>query len=158
MKMVETDPYDRKTLQGLRQAGFTRNKVYDKGQYEPLKKTLLRLGGQAVAMKWREPDFENLMARGVPYRADGFIHRRGRLRQCHQNAARLWRRSKGKIGICTGYALSQSGMWRQHSWGVSIKDHTVYETTEPRVLYFGFLLTEAESELFYKNNVRVPVS
>ena len=67
---------------------------------------------------------------------------------CHQNSARLWSEGKGKT--ITGYALSDDGLWRQHSW-INAGDHLI-ETTDPRVLYFGYSLTEVESEKFDSDN------
>ncbi len=38
--------------------------------------------------------------------------------RCHRNVARLWtEKKKGSrlVGIGTGYALSDDGLWRRHS-------------------------------------------
>ena len=54
----------------------------------------------------------------------------------------------------TGYALSDDGMWRQHSWCICdageeyIEDSIIIETTEKRLAYFGFIMDEEESEEF----------
>src|SRR5271166_4516350 len=43
---------------------------------------------------------------------------------CHLNAAKLWKERKkgsGLIGIGTGYALSDDGLWRGHSWALTTK-------------------------------------
>ena len=38
---------------------------------------------------------------------------------CHENVAELWlSRERGLTAIGTGYALSEDGLWRQHSWGM----------------------------------------
>ena len=67
---------------------------------------------------------------------------------CHKNSAKLWSEGKGKI--VTGYALSDDGLWRQHSW-VNAGNQLI-ETTEPRVIYFGYTLDEDESKEFDNNN------
>lgn len=55
---------------------------------------------------------------------------------CHENVGRAWQqRFKGLISLCTGYALSTDGLWRQHWWG--LLDGGVLETTVPRETYFG---------------------
>ena len=57
--------------------------------------------------------------------------------QCHLNVARLWEeRKKGSrlIGVGTGYALSDDGLWRGHSWGLNKRG--IIETTVSRVKYF----------------------
>jgi hypothetical protein len=66
---------------------------------------------------------------------------------CHQNVASLWRGRKfGIVGIATGYALSEDGLWRQHSWGV-LRDG-VLETTETRAKYFGIVLQGEKADHF----------
>lgn len=65
---------------------------------------------------------------------------------CHSNVARLF--EKGEIEtICTGYALSDDGLWRQHSWGLLDGD-VVVETTQTRVSYFGIRLPPDEADDF----------
>ena len=37
---------------------------------------------------------------------------------CHQNVASVWMQKEfGIVGIATNYALSDDGLWRQHTWG-----------------------------------------
>ncbi len=63
--------------------------------------------------------------------------------KCHDNVQCLWR--EGELeGVYTGFALSEGGMWRSHSWGMRlVHDENnepvweVIETTEPRLMYFG---------------------
>lgn len=56
--------------------------------------------------------------------------------------------------ICTGYALSEDGMWRQHSWIIwhKARSNQIIETTVPRILYFGFVMTTEMCEEFADNN------
>ena len=70
---------------------------------------------------------------------------------CHANSALLWRLLGGGVKIVTGYALSDDGLWRQHSW--ANRDGHVIETTETRVRYFGFELSQAEAERFAWENL-----
>lgn len=57
---------------------------------------------------------------------------------CHRNADALVQK-----GLATsfghGYALSDDGLWREHSWAWGPKGHLI-ETTEPRDRYFGIRL------------------
>ena len=70
---------------------------------------------------------------------------------CHQNVASVWKAHKfGIVGICTGYALTEDGLWRQHSWG--LLREALLETTEPRVKYFGILLQGDKAERFANSN------
>jgi hypothetical protein len=65
-------------------------------------------------------------------------YRRMEPSQCQLNVARLWEeRKKGSrlIGVGTGYALSDDGLWRGHSWGLTKRG--IMETTVSRVKYFG---------------------
>jgi hypothetical protein len=65
---------------------------------------------------------------------------------CHQNAVSLWR-DGAAAAIGTGYALSDDGLWRGHSWGFG-SDGTLVETTEPRLAYFGVRLADEMAERF----------
>jgi len=70
---------------------------------------------------------------------------------CHQNVAFLWTKRKfGIVGIATGYALTDDGLWRQHSWGI-LRDG-VLETTEARLKYFGIVLQGERADFFAANN------
>src|SRR5215216_6419350 len=75
---------------------------------------LLELGGEAAAFTFLEPDIEQLLERGQP------LAGRSRLKRgpgkCHENSALLWNADRDKMFIATGYALSEDGVWRQHSW------------------------------------------
>jgi hypothetical protein len=59
--------------------------------------------------------------------------------RCHENALTL--AVKHLAEWWTGFALSDDGIWRMHSWG--FHEGQVIETTEKRTLYYG---------------VRVPIS
>ena len=80
--------------------------------------------------------------------------RKGQDCQCHYNSARLWYKNKDRCFIATGYALSEDGLWRCHSWVVQPMARTVrvWETTVKRVAYFGVVLTSEECENFVENN------
>lgn len=54
--------------------------------------------------------------------------------KCHRNSAVI-ADMKG-WDMYTGLALSRDGIWRVHSWVIA-KTGRLYETTIPRVLYFG---------------------
>lgn len=106
---------------------------------------LLQEGGLAVAPIREEPDAKKIIQRGRVFSPKGARIVSGDRNRCHGNAARLYLQKRG-IEIATGYALSEDEVWRQHSWGV--KDGKVIETTAPRELYFGFILTPPEARLF----------
>ena len=65
---------------------------------------------------------------------------------CHRNAVAIWRSGRA-LAIGTGYALSDDGLWREHSWGVA-SDGAVIETTEPRLRYFGVTMDGDRAEWF----------
>lgn len=68
---------------------------------------------------------------------------------CHQNAAALWVADRVD-SLGSGYALSDDGLWRQHSWGLD--GDVVVETTLDRVDYFGLHLTGVDAALFAASN------
>jgi hypothetical protein len=74
-----------------------------------------------------------------------------RANSCHQNVSLLWKdRKLGMVGIGTGYALSDDGLWRRHSWGVLREG--IVETTDNRVKYFGLLLQGSRASQFADRN------
>ena len=71
---------------------------------------------------------------------DGFVKLKPlKANNCHQNVASIWRaKESGILGIATGYALSEDGLWRQHTLGVVREG--LLETTKKREKYFGIIL------------------
>lgn len=52
---------------------------------------------------------------------------------CHDNSLKLLCRGK-VVEMRSGYALSDDGLWRHHSWGVE-EDGSLVETTMKRLVY-----------------------
>lgn len=107
-----------------------------------LRNRLLCVGGEAVCFAYLEPDIDNILRYGQLWDGKNAVIKRGRVCGCHSNSANLWYYNMNTTRICTGYALSKDGMWRQHSWLVWIKEdgNTIIETTEPRLAYYGFVM------------------
>lgn len=120
-------------------------------RFDPLRDRLLAAAGIACAPQ-HEEDLDKLLSRGQFYNAYGARRMPGRPSECHGNTARLWDANRDRVQIVTGYALSPDGCWRQHSWGWLPDGQRVVETTEKRILYYGFILTEEEAEEFLFNN------
>jgi hypothetical protein len=116
----------------------------------PLEQKLLAHGGIRLIYRY-EPDLKLLLKRGEHFeeRADLVPGESG---QCHFNTARLWSTQRETLTIMTGYALSEDGSWRQHSWLLRLKpdpgESRLIETTMRRIKYFGVILTKAEAERF----------
>lgn len=127
--------------------GFTRRHPFFAPQLEPLKKKLLSIGGWAVCLPRIEEDLKKILGRGQIFLGRSQIIL-GEPNSCHSNCCCLWQ-SNEEFKICTGYALSKDGMWRQHSWCYTDK---VIETTVKRIRYFGFIMTNEEAELFVDEN------
>ena len=68
--------------------------------------------------------------------------------RCHDNSLELWgedrRMLSWNIHLCTGFALSDDGMWRRHSWCIRKDNRTIIETTTPRILYYGYVLRDVQ--------------
>jgi hypothetical protein len=58
---------------------------------------------------------------------------------CHANAEALAKRYPKKYQHETGYALSDDGCWREHSWAFDITKNQIVETTVPRKRYYGII-------------------
>lgn len=119
-----------------------------------LRDFILTFGGDQVCMPFIEDDIQKITERGQLWYGDRSKMIIGRNNGCHENSAILWEENR-LIGqenrhLATGYALSDDGMWRQHSWIVDTsRDETfIIETTTERVAYFGFVLTDDEAKTF----------
>ena len=114
---------------------------------------ILTFGGDEVCMTEFDEDAPKILKRGRFFYGSSYM-RKGQDCQCHYNSARLWYKNKDRCFIATGYALSEDGLWRCHSWVVQPMARTVrvWETTVKRVAYFGVALTSEECENFVENN------
>lgn len=141
-----------------RKAGFFTDVRRSSGNdgYSRLNNSLIDFGGWRLVNPGHEPDLENILARGQLWPGGDAVMVRGRRSQCHANSAQYWARNMDRALLATGYALTDDdGMWRQHSWCVVVGEEgtRIVETTEPRVAYFGFVMTAEESVRFHEDNI-----
>jgi hypothetical protein len=112
-----------------------------------LRDKLLQIGGtHLVSPGGREPDLEELLTHGCMI--EGTIRFEEMTENsCHWNVAALWlQKKRDLVAIGAGYALSDDGLWRQHSWG--IQHNAILETTEPRTCYFGLRMEGIDASSF----------
>jgi hypothetical protein len=139
-------PEQKRLLQGrLRKA------VAAQPELKRLKSLLLGFGGSFLVAPARpEPDLVRLLESGFLMGGPVSVEQM-KASMCHQNVAAIWKvRHEGMVGIATGYALSQDGLWRQHSW--AILRGGILETTVERQLYFGILLQGSAADHFASCN------
>lgn len=123
-----------------------------------LRKKLLQFAGHNVCLPVTEPDLDNILNRGQLWYGDIAKVIKGKPSRCHENASLYFLKNNHNCNpgvlICTGYAISDDGMWRQHSWCICKKANKtqIIETTVKRVAYFGFVLQPEEAVIFAKNN------
>jgi hypothetical protein len=127
---------------------FIQENLYD------LRTLLLSFGGSEVCLPVKDRDADNILKRGQLWYGDRVYKTLGKPSQCHANSANCWYNNQENIVLCTGYALSEDGMWRQHTWCVEprVRKSRVIETTVKRVAYFGFAMTKEEALEFYDWN------
>ena|SRR5215831_6025784 len=128
-----------------------REAIAKQPELEDLSALLLGMGGDfLVAPRKPDPDVPALLERGFLTFGPVRMHLMNPS-SCHQNIAALWRkREHGIVAIGTGYALSEDGLWRQHSWGI-LRD-ALLETTEERSKYFAIILQGEEADDFAAAN------
>lgn len=135
---------------------YTRNKheAAEMNKMFALRDKILAFGGHEVCMPLIEDDYFAIMKHGQFFYGDHAHLKKGLPSHCHCNAAQFWAANKGRCQICTGYALSEDGIWRQHSWLVQplTRSWRIWETTVKRVAYFGVIFDDAECERFYASN------
>lgn len=121
----------------------------------PLEQLLLTHGGTLLAYR-HEPDLKILLQRGEVFAEPAELVP-GEPDRCHPNVARFWSEHRDACAIVTGYALSEEGWWRQHSWllrrQVAPGVARFVEATISRLKYFGVILTKAEAEHFVQVNL-----
>jgi hypothetical protein len=119
-----------------------------------LRDKLLTFGGEEACMPSEEEDLQKILSRGQFWYGHNLRMMRGLPSQCHRNSAALWDKNRDKVVLATGYALTEDGMWRQHTWCVQIRPrkNRIVETTTPRLGYFGYVMNEGESEAFLDDN------
>jgi len=117
-----------------------------------LRDTLLAIGGtHLVAPSVPDPDLEGLLSQGSVHTGEVVVMELER-NGCHSNVSALWsKKEQGLTAVGTGYALSDDGLWRQHSWG--LRPQEIIETTETRTCYFGLRLEAGSADRFAAENI-----
>ena len=129
-----------------------RDAVSKQPELKQLKTLLLQLGGDSIVAPPRTPDQDVSSLLKSGFVTSGPITLKVmKSSSCHQNIAAVWTKKRfGIVGIATGYALSEDGLWRQHSWGILREG--VLETTEAREKYFGIVLQGEKADFFAFSN------
>lgn len=123
------------------------------GEYDDLlslRQELLSVSG-AEMVPAREPDLDAMVTKGSVIEPTNIVIIEGQTSECHQNSALLYQNNKSVTEIGTGWALSEDGLWRQHSW--VMKNSELIETTIKRTKYYGILLKNTEAEEFVSKNL-----
>lgn len=118
--------------------------------HRQLESVLLGYGGRHLVCL-PDAQMQRLIDEGIVMRGRALM-RRGKPSSCHENVAWMWGNNHRDYRIATGYALSDDGLWRQHSWLIN-SDGRIVETTEKRVLYYGYMLSIDEAARFAFSNL-----
>jgi len=116
-----------------------------------LRELLLKLGGiELVVPPKPDPDLPDLLVSGQ-VTGGSVVLKELEEGRCHENVAEMWVDKKYDLtAVATGYALSEDGLWRQHSWG--IRNGEIVETTAPRLKYFGKSMHGSDADEFARAN------
>ena len=141
------------------------NRMLTQSESDPkkqrLKVILGQAAGEAAIIAEPEADLDALLERASFFVGTEIAFAGGAENRCHMNSAIFWLNNENSCSLMTGYALSEDGIWRQHSWCLLFKDpisgkdinSCVVETTERRLLYYGFKLNTDEAARFFSSNV-----
>jgi hypothetical protein len=137
-------------LNGHVSAAFT--KLVRAGKLE-LAKQLVLWGGWDVCQPALDIDMPKIFTRGILLKGEKAKLKLGAPSSCHENSAERWLDNPDRTVMMTGYALTDDGLWRQHSWTLEFgvgasKGLSLVETTSKRLAYFGFPLTSSEVMAF----------
>ena len=112
-----------------------------------LHRHLLRIGGIAVVL-WNGTNDEKisqmLISSGKAEPGEAAVLKLGERSNCHENSAKLHRENSSRYAVVTGYALSDDGIWRPHSWVHDGETGEIIETTEKRAIYFGVVKSDGQ--------------
>lgn len=134
----ETDPPSEQWLANIKHSmnNFTADRHLQwlpQGEFiMQLRDTLFKYGGSVLSY-WPNDETPEVLRKGVILDGAQFKRIGMSPRNCHDNAVQLGREVEAKVW--TGFALSQDGCWRSHSW-CELGGQFI-ETTVPRVAYFG---------------------
>lgn len=143
----------------------SQNRMLSQPESDPkkheLKGILGNAAGEAVIIAEQDADIDALLLRASFFLGTEITLVVGAESACHMNSAIFWLNHENSCHLMTGYALSDDGIWRQHSWCLLYKDLSsgeeiipcVVETTVERLLYYGFKLNTDEATLFFAGNV-----
>ena len=104
--------------------------------------------GTMVVVVDDDPDLSLIVQKGKEFSISGRIYKKGKPCSCHKNVSELYYNDEID-GIATGYALTDDGGWRSHTWG--IKDDNIVETTNKYLNYFGVILDKESSKKFLRS-------
>jgi 2'-5' RNA ligase/GNAT superfamily N-acetyltransferase/ADP-ribose pyrophosphatase YjhB (NUDIX family) len=124
---------------------------YKKGgqTLDEIGKELLGHGGKRVVFQPGDPAHLQVSQSGYFRDGAGAELREGRGSACHNNASELWKMGVGSI--VTGFALSDDGIWRPHSW-IEKPDGQIVETTVMRDAYYGAKVDNYFAQFFVEDN------
>jgi hypothetical protein len=121
-----------------------------------LKRTLLAIGGKEVVWPLGDIPYLHELVAGGRLFYERVRLRRGDGGQPQRNAARLWGQCFGRFHLVTGFALGADGRWVHHGWllGQQGRKGTafLYETTDRRERYYGYVLKPHEAVGFWVGN------
>lgn len=148
--MIKTTPLPTEWKNRMSDQGFTIDVRYEDEKLEKLKKEILSYGGEAVVLPRADEYADRLTNSGkFEMGADADLIE-GLPIQCHANSAVNFL-ERGHH-IVTGYALSEDGVWRQHTWNKDKESGRIIETTVPRLAYYGYQLDPGEEAKFADEN------
>lgn len=140
-------------------SGSPNYRVHNDPRKFDLRDALVRFGGEEVCMPYAEEDLIKLLRRGQLWPGKGLLMNPWRPSHCNENSSLCWEANQDKFLLATGYALSNDGLWRKHSWCVmqTPNNNKIVETTELRGLYFGFVMDLEETVNFVSRNILLGV-
>lgn len=114
---------------------------------QSIRDKLLSFGGWESCIMAFDRDMDRVIGAGVLLDGAQARRYRGQPSRCHDNSAYFCLDYPNCRATMSGYALSEDGVWRGHSWGVEklARGTRLVETTVPRLAYFGFVRTIKET-------------
>lgn len=117
-----------------------------------LREHLLSFGGYEASIESHDDDIDKLLRRGQLWMADRIHFIGSQYDTCHERALAHWHKTPTVRIPCTGYALTQHGVWEPHIWLVELHPNRnrVLETSNTaHAAFFGFAMTQDEANNYF---------
>lgn len=161
---IECKPMDEEWKQRIAEKKWWANANRDKVPTNkiPIRKfmdKLLEFGGEEVCISSWDMFDDLCVIDGQFWFGKDFNQAYNKDFRCHTTTVDLWEILKSNRVICNGFALTDDGVWRQHTWIIHLDIDDTHENIikrefiephSPKIAYYGICMNSMLSESYAK--------